>query len=115
MDIAGTMDLTQQTARYAQTPTPKGTTDPDKARETAESFEAFFVGQYIEQMYTGIRTDGMFGGGQGEEVFRSLMLQEYGKVIAQAGGIGIADSVQKAILQIQEQANSESQQGEQTE
>jgi len=65
-------------------------------------------------MYNGIRTDGMFGGGQGEEVFRSFMLQEYGKVIAQAGGIGIADSVQKAILQIQEQANADSPQPEQT-
>ena len=65
-------------------------------------------------MYTGIKTDGMFGGGQGESVFRSMMLQEYEKIITQAGGIGIADSVQKAILEMQEKADSATQQPEQT-
>jgi Rod binding domain-containing protein len=44
----------------------------------------------------------MFGGGQGEKVFRSLLFQEYGKQTAKAGGIGIADMVQKEILRLQE-------------
>lgn len=81
MNPAATIDLTQQTARYAQAPTIKGTANPDKAREAAESFEAFFIGQYIEHMFAGIRTDGMFNGGQGEKVFRSLLMQEYGTVL----------------------------------
>ena len=106
MDPAATIDLTQQTTRYAQAPTIKGTSNPAKARAAAESFEAFFIGQYIEHMFAGIRTDGMFNGGQGEKVFRSLLMQEYGTAIAKAGGIGIADAVQKSILQMQENAQS---------
>jgi Rod binding domain-containing protein len=112
MDPAATIDLTQQTARYAQAPVVKGTSDPAKAREAAESFEAFFIGQYIEHMFAGISTDGMFKGGQGEKVFHSLLMQEYGNAIAKSGGIGIADTVQKAILQMQEKAQSGPQQQE---
>ncbi len=112
MDPVATIDLTQQTARYAQAPAIKGTSDPARAREAAESFEAFFIGQYIEHMFAGIRTDGMFNGGQGEKVFRSLLMQEYGTAIAKSGGIGIADSVQKAILQMQEKSQTGPQQQE---
>ena len=53
-------------------------------------------------MFSGIKTDGLFGGGHGEEVFRSMMLQEYGKSVAQRGGFGIADAVQRQILSLQE-------------
>ena len=31
-----------------------------------------------------------------------MMVQEYGKAIARSGGIGIADSVQREILKMQE-------------
>ena len=30
-------------------------------------------------MFSGIKTDGMFGGGQGEQMFRSLMIDQYAK------------------------------------
>ena len=68
----------------------------------AKSFEAFFIGHYLEQMFSGIRTDGIFGGGNSENIYRSLMLQEIGKNIAANGGVGIADAVQREILRIQE-------------
>ena len=32
----------------------------------------------------------MFGGGSGEEMYRSLLNQEYGKAIATRGSMGIA-------------------------
>ena len=76
--------------------------DAAKVRQAAEDFEAFFVAQAFEEMYAGIETDPLFGGGQGENVFRTFLLQEYGKQVARAGGIGIADMVQRQLLQIQE-------------
>jgi flagellar protein FlgJ len=103
MDPANALALTQQRLNESQSPAPTTTSDPAKAKVAAESFEAFFIGQYLEHMYAGIRTDGMFGGGQGEKIYRSMMMQEYGKAIAANGGIGIADSVMKSILQRQEQ------------
>ena len=54
----------------------------------------------MEPMFQGLKTDGMFGGGQGEQVFRSLMIQEAGKDIARSGGIGIADQVYREILRM---------------
>jgi len=72
------------------------------ARKAAESFEAFFISQMLSNMFAGIETDPLFGGGQGETVFRSLMIDEYGKSVASSGGVGIADSVLREIIRLQE-------------
>lgn len=71
------------------------------ARKAAEDFESVFVAQMMEPMFQGLKTDGMFGGGSGEQVFRSLMIQEVGKEVASAGGIGIADAVYGEMLRMQ--------------
>ncbi|NNE82783.1 MAG: hypothetical protein HKN28_02315 [Alphaproteobacteria bacterium] len=79
-----------------------GKTRPGDAEKAAESFEAFFISQMLSDMFSGIETDPLFGGGQGETVFRSLMIDEYGKSLASNGGIGIADSVLGEIIRLQE-------------
>jgi Rod binding domain-containing protein len=71
------------------------------AKKAAEDFEAVFIAQMMEPMFKGLKTDGPFGGGNGEMVFRSLMIQEVGKEIAGAGGIGIADGVYREMLKMQ--------------
>ena len=82
-----------------------GTTLQNKQREAAkkaaEDFESVFVSQMLEPMFQGLRTDGMFGGGNGEAVFRSLMIQEVGKEITKSGGVGISDSVYGEMLRMQ--------------
>lgn len=93
--IGATTDPHAQAARLRQA-------GPDEAREAAESFEGFFISMFLESMFSGIKTDGPFGGGQAETVFRSLMNQEYGQMIARSGGIGVADAVQREILKLQE-------------
>jgi Rod binding domain-containing protein len=45
----------------------------------------------------------MFSGGQSEETYRGLLIDEYGKEIARAGGIGIADSIARQMILMQEQ------------
>jgi peptidoglycan hydrolase FlgJ len=84
------------------TPQPATTTDPAAAHKTAQDFESFFLSQTFENMFSGVGTDSLFGGGNAETVYRSLLLQEYSKVAAKAGGVGIADAVQREILQAQE-------------
>jgi len=71
------------------------------AKRAAEDFESVFVAQMMEPMFQGLKTDGMFGGGQGEGVFRSLMIQEVGKEISAAGGIGIANAIYGEMLRMQ--------------
>ncbi len=77
--------------------------DMEKVRQAGQDFEAFFVGQMMEQMMAGIESDSMFGGGQGEDVWRSMLNQEYGKEVAKSGRLGIADHVMATMLQAQEE------------
>ncbi len=93
--------LSSPSAMGEPPPVPAGAT-PEEVREAAEEFEAFFLAQMFDYMFAGIETDGPFGGGHGEKIFRSLLVQEYGKVIASQGGLGIADQVESELLQLQE-------------
>ncbi len=87
---------------HAQAPKVGAKGTATEARKAAEDFEAFFLAQFIDRMFQDLPTDGMFGGGHGEKVFRSLLSQEYGRVMARTGGVGIADSVYREILKQQE-------------
>ena len=71
-----------------------------RAEESAENFEAFFLTRMMESMFEGVSTDGMFGGGHAEKIYRSLLLDEYGKEMAKVGGIGVKEYVMTAILQM---------------
>jgi peptidoglycan hydrolase FlgJ len=82
--------------------TPAPTNDAAGARKASEDFEAVFLSQVFENMFSSVETDQLFGGGNGESVYRSLLLQEYSKVAARAGSIGIADAVQREIISLQE-------------
>lgn len=75
-----------------------------KARAAAEDFEAVFLNSMFEQMYTGIKGDGPFGGSGATGVWRSFLTQSYAKSFAKAGGIGIADSVYQTLLGQQEKS-----------
>lgn len=68
----------------------------------AQEFEAMFLAQMLQPIFKGIETDAMFGGGPGEDAYKGLLVQEYGKAIARSGGVGIADAVQAEILKLQE-------------
>ena len=73
-----------------------------EAREAAEAFESIFLAQFLDQMFRGIKTDGAFGGGFSEGIYRSMVNEEVAKSISKAGGIGIADAVYREILSLQE-------------
>lgn len=68
----------------------------------AEDFEGMFMAQMLQFMWTGIETDETFGGGHGEDQWRGMMIEEYGKVSAKAGNLGIADAVKSEMIRAQE-------------
>ena len=70
-------------------------------RASAEEFEAVFLAQLIEHMM-GDSTENSFSGGPGEGAFNSMLNEEYAKVMAHAGGIGLADSLAREMLAQQE-------------
>ena len=71
-------------------------------RQAAEEFEAVFLSQMLTPMFESLETDGLFGGGSGERMYRSLMVEEYGKALSRSGGVGIADAVARQIIASQE-------------
>lgn len=101
-DAALPLSIAASSIDGAAPPSAAATADPAAARKTAEDFESFFLAQSFENMFSGVEADAMFGGGSSETVYRSLLLQEYSKVAARRGGIGIANAVQREILRAQE-------------
>ena len=73
-----------------------------KARDVAEKFEAFFLGQMLQPMFASIEPAEPFGGGHAEKIWKSLMVDEVGKSMAKNGGIGLADIIQRELLRQQE-------------
>lgn len=69
---------------------------------TARDFEAVFISQMFEQMFADVKTDGLGGGGSGERIFRSMMVQEIGRQMADQGGMGLADTVKRELIALQE-------------
>jgi flagellar protein FlgJ len=70
-------------------------------KQTARDFESSFLSVMFQQMFTGISTDGPFGGGAGEEMFRSVLTDAMSKQVTKAGGIGVAASVEREMLKLQ--------------
>ena len=93
---------TAMTAAQTPVPTPHATANAAVAKKVAQDFESVFLSQFLGSMFEGISSDPPFGGGQGEEMFRSLMIDEYAKNMSAQGGIGLADSVTRQLLKHQE-------------
>jgi len=100
------MDATAQTAllatQSAPIKAPTATNNAAAAGKSAKEFESVFISQFLGTMFQGIPTDGPFGGGQGEEMFRSLMVNEYAKSVENRGGFGLASAVTRQLLRHQE-------------
>lgn len=108
LDLANSASaLTPATGRGAAAVRPSAprAAEPDKLREVAQNFESIFIFQMLDTMYAGLATDGPFGGGTGEKMFRSLMHEEIAKSISVRGGFGIGESVYRELLELQEMQN----------
>jgi Rod binding domain-containing protein len=72
-----------------------------KAKEASQQFEATFLNNMFQQMFTGIDGDGPFGGNGSLKIWRSFMTDQYAKSFAKAGGVGIAPHVYNELLKHQ--------------
>ena len=81
---------------------PKGTTLAARARAAGQEFEAVLLSQVFSTMFSSLGQDGPLGGGGAQGIYRSLLAEEYGRTVAAAGGIGLADTVARELISIQE-------------
>lgn len=74
-----------------------------RIKDTAKDFEAVFLSEMLKPMFEGVTNDPMFGS-SGQEVFHGMLVQEYGRLISDQGGVGIAQHMEKYMIQVQEGA-----------
>jgi len=72
-----------------------------KAKAAAGDFESMFLNSMFQQMNTSVSGEGPFGGSGALKVWRSLLTDQYAKLFAQSGGIGIAGHVYDELLRLQ--------------
>ncbi len=65
--------------------------------QVAQSLEAQFLSEMLKSAGVGKTPDG-FGGGSGEDQFASFMRDEQAKLMTQAGGIGLAQTLYDAMI-----------------
>jgi Rod binding domain-containing protein len=68
----------------------------------SQDFEAVFLTQMLGAMFEGDEFSAYFGGGTAGDVYKGMLLDQYGKSFAKAGGIGIASVVKQELLRTQE-------------
>jgi Rod binding domain-containing protein len=71
--------------------------DDPRIAQKARELESVMLGQLVQLMFQGVQEDGAFGGGSAEGQWKDLLAQEYGKAIANAGGVGLAVQIEREL------------------
>ena len=80
---------------------------PDKAvRKTAEQFEAYFIQQMMKAMRESVEKSDMVEHGN-MDMYQDLMDKEVSLQMVRRGGMGMADMLEKQMLQQQALANAQ--------
>ena len=98
VDAASLLDR----ANAPRTPRVPASGGQGAVKKAADDFESMFVSQMFSHMFDSVEVDPLFGGGHGEQMFRSLLVNEYGKSVVKAGGLGISAQLQRDMLRLQE-------------
>ncbi len=72
--------------------------DAAAARETARQFEALFVNLMIKQMREAMPAQGGLFDGEGMKLYQGMYDQQLSLAMAQRGGIGLADAIERQLL-----------------
>lgn len=94
------MSLPPVSAAPAASPAPAAP-KLQKAKDTAEKFEAVFLGQMTQLMMESVEIGDQFSGGHGEAMFRGILAEKLGTEMAKTGGIGLAPAVLAQMIKMQ--------------
>jgi flagellar protein FlgJ len=86
-------------------PIPAPIQAPQQLVKAAQAFEANALGELLRPMFDTVDSaHGLFGGGDGEDAWRPMLVDAFAKQIAAHGGLGLAAPVLRQMMQIQENA-----------
>jgi len=69
-----------------------------QAKKVSQDFEGLFIGMMMKSMRETVAKDKLTGGGHGEEVYRSMLDQQYVEAAVKRGGFGLAKPIEQEIL-----------------
>ena len=69
----------------------------DKFKEVAVALEASFLAEMLKYAGHG-ESRNSFGGGKGEDAFASLLVREQATLMAENGGIGLAEQILDSMM-----------------
>ena len=76
--------------------------EPDeKLMKVARELEASFLAEMLKNAGVG-KSREAFGGGAREDHFSTFLVQEYASATVEAGGIGLAESIYRSLIQTKE-------------
>jgi peptidoglycan hydrolase FlgJ len=98
--------LSPMTPQIDATAGPAATSLAELARrgqihQTAQKFEASFLTSMLQTMFKSVTTAPPFGGGPGEDMWKSFLAEAMAKDMARRGGVGVANSVEREMLKMQ--------------
>ena len=82
--------------------TPQQNQEAEALRRAAQEFESVFLSEMLGPMFEGLDTEGLGGGGMGEQMFRPMLVERYAESISRAGGVGIAENVVREFMRMQQ-------------
>ena len=72
-----------------------------QVHKTAQNFEASFLTSMLQTMFSQVSTSPPFGGGEGEDMWKSFLAEAMAKDMAKRGGVGVSNAVEREMLKLQ--------------
>lgn len=86
---------------------PSASLAPAEMRAAAEQFESMVLKELLAPIFEGLDTEGLGGGGFGEQMFRPMLVDQYAAGVARSGGVGLADAILVELMRMQTSAAME--------
>jgi Rod binding domain-containing protein len=77
----------------------------DRIKAVGQEFESVFLGTMLEEMFAGVEEGDPYAEGPGSSAWRSMQTEQFARSIAAAGGIGLAEHVQRQLIALQEKSS----------
>lgn len=95
----GSMELRAGTVRSGTT-VPTGGHRAEKLEQACKDFESIFVDFMLQQMRQTVPQNELFGGGQAEQLYTSMLDSELAKSISNQRGLGLASELYRQLVTV---------------
>jgi hypothetical protein len=85
----------------AALPAPPPAIVEPRSKAAVEAFEALLIGELASLMLGTVETDGRFGGGHAETIYRGMMAEHLGNAVVRRGGLGLAPALMDEVIRLQ--------------